>query len=184
MFRTNATTFAENCVHNIIVKEKKLWLRNKDIGEKLGVENIYDFIGKEIKGKVEKNNPTEQEIKEYKRHGSKLIDDEKFMYTHEDIITSIIMHCKVSTPKAIEFKSKLGLKQHDITLTREQSVTTKTMKLFSYEKILLQKSVSSYKIDLYFPEHKLAIAVDEKGHTDRDEKNKIKEKKNKRRAWL
>ena len=39
--------------------------------------------------------------------------------------------------KAIEFKSKLGFKQHYITLTKEQSVTTKIMKLFSNEKILL-----------------------------------------------
>ena len=52
------------------------------------------------------------------------------------------------------------------------------MKLFAKEKILLQHSVLDYKIDLYFPKHKLAIPVDEKRHTDRDEK---KEKKLKRR---
>ena len=31
-----------------------------------------------------------------------------------------------------------------------------------------QHSVLNYQIDLYFSEHKLAIEVDEKGHTDRD----------------
>ena len=30
------------------------------------------------------------------------------MHTHEDIITHIAMHSKVSTPEAIEFTSKLG----------------------------------------------------------------------------
>ena len=30
------------------------------------------------------------------------------------------MHCRVSTPKAIEFKSKLGFNQYDVTLTKEQ----------------------------------------------------------------
>ena len=30
-----------------------LWLRNKDIGEKLSVENICDLIDKEIKGRFE-----------------------------------------------------------------------------------------------------------------------------------
>ena len=95
-------------VYYITDKEKKLWLRNKDIGEKLGVENIYNFIDKEIKGKCETNNPTKQQIKEYRRHGSELIDGKKFMYTHEDIITPIIMNCRVSTPKAIEFRSELG----------------------------------------------------------------------------
>ena len=31
------------------------------------------------------------------------------------------------------------------------------MKVFESEKILLEHSVLSYRIDLYFPEHKLAI---------------------------
>ena len=34
-----------------------------------------------------------------------------------------------------------------------------------------------YQVDLYFPKHNLAIEVDEKGHIDRDEKKKMKEKK-------
>ena len=42
------------------------------------------------------------------------------------------------------------------------------------EEILSQHSVLRYQIDLYFPEHKLAIEVDEKGHIDRDEKQKKK----------
>ena len=41
--------------------------------------------------------------------------------------------------------------------------------MFSKEKILLQHSVLSYSIDLYFLKHKLAIAVDEKGHKDSEE---------------
>ena len=52
-----------------------LWLRNKVIGEKLGVENTYDLIDKEIKGRFENRNPTDEQIREYKRHGSELIDD-------------------------------------------------------------------------------------------------------------
>ena len=84
------------------------------------------------------------------------------MYTHEDILTPIIMHCKVSTPKPIGFRAKLGFKQHDIILTKEESMIPKIMKAFSNEKTP-QHSVLSYQIDLYFPEHKLAIEVDEKG---------------------
>ena len=155
-----------------------MWLRNKDIGEKLDAEIIYDLIDKEIKGKFETTYPTKQQIRKYKRHGSAVIDDEKFMYTHEDIIMPIIMNCRVSTPKAIEFRSELGFKQHDIVQSFiHQSVISK-IKLFSNEKILLQHSVLDYKIDLYFPKHILVIEVDEKGHTDRDEKkeNERKEK--------
>ena len=46
-------------VYNIMDKGKTLWLRNKDIGKKLGVENIYDLIDKEIKDKIGTNNLTE-----------------------------------------------------------------------------------------------------------------------------
>ena len=46
----------------------------------------------------------------------------------------------------------------------------KITKLFSNEKILLGHSVLRYGIDLYIPEHRLAIELDEKGHTDRDER--------------
>ena len=40
MSKLSAETFAKNFVHNIIDKEKMLRFRNKDIGEKLGTENI------------------------------------------------------------------------------------------------------------------------------------------------
>ena len=55
-------------------------------------------------------------------------------------------------------------------MCKEESVTIKIIKLFSNEKILVQHSVLNYQIDLYFSKHKLAIKVNEKGHTDRDKK--------------
>ena len=72
------------------------------------------------------------------------------------------------------FRCKLGFKLHDIIMCKEESVTIKIIKVFSNEKILLQHSVLNYQIDLYFSEHKLAIEVDKKGHTDRNEKKKKK----------
>ena len=74
-----------------------------------------------------------------------------------------------------DFGTKLGFKLHSITMNKEELVTTKIVKTFSNESVLPQHSVISYQIDLYFPNHKLAIDVDEKGHTDRD---KRKENKN------
>ena len=74
-----------------------MWLRNKDMGEKLSVENIYDLIDKEIKGKFETKNPTKKQIRKYKKYASKLLLGEKFGYTHENIITSIIISISTST---------------------------------------------------------------------------------------
>ena len=39
--------------------------------------------------------------------------------------------------------------------------------------MLLQHSVLSYQIGLYFPKHRLAMEFDEKGHTDWDEEKEI-----------
>ena len=172
-----AETYAKNCIHNMINKEKILWLRNKDLGGKLSVENIYDLIDKEIKGRFETRNLTNEQTKEYKRHGSKLIDGEKFMYTREDIIMLIIMHCRVSTPEPNEFKTRLGFNQHDLIMTKEKSVLTKIMKLFLAEGILLQHSVLSYQIGLYFSKHRLATEIYEKVHDDRNIDYETKRKK-------
>ena len=64
-----------------------------------------------------------------------MFKDDKYWYAHEDIITPIIIHCKVSTSKAIELRFKLGFQQHDIILCKEQSVIPKIMKTFSIAKI-------------------------------------------------
>ena len=32
------------------------------------------------------------------------------------------MHYRVATPKSVEFRSKIGFNQYDITLTKKQSV--------------------------------------------------------------
>ena len=87
------------------------------------------------------------------------------IYIHEDLALSIIMNCR--GPTTIQFRTKLGFNQHDLIMTKEQSVLT-VMKLFAREVMLLQHSTLSYKIDLYFLQHKLAIQIDEKGHKDRN----------------
>ena len=88
-------------------------------------------------------------------------------------MSKIIKNCrgekKAKKKNTSDFRYKLGFKLHDIIMCKEESVT-KIIKAFSNEKILLQHSVLSYQIDFQFSEHKLAIEVDEKGHTNRDEK--------------
>ena len=61
------------------------------------------------------------------------IEGIKFMYAHECIIITVIMHCRGSTPKSIEFRSKIGFNQYDITLTKEQSVLKSIMGTFEGE---------------------------------------------------
>ena len=82
--------------------------------EKLDVKNIETNLKLIIQQK--------KQIRDYKRHGSEFIEGIKLMYAYECIIIPVIMHCRVSTPKSIDFRSKLGFNQYDITLAKEQSV--------------------------------------------------------------
>ena len=75
-------------------------------------------------------------------------------------------------PTAVESKTRLGFNPDDPINRKEESLSTKIKKSFASKEILLQHSALSYRIDLYFPKHKLAIEIDEKGHKDR---NKYKE---------
>ena len=65
-------------------------------------------------GKYNTENRTQEQIRKYKRHGSELIDPEKFMYARKDIISAIIMNCETAT--AVDFKTKLGFEQHDLII--------------------------------------------------------------------
>ena len=73
------------------------------------------------------------------------------------------MHCRGK--KSTDFRTGFGFNQHHLVMSKEQSVTTK-IKLFSNEKILLQHPALSYRFDLYFLQHKLAIEIDEKEYRD------------------
>ena len=76
------------------------------------------------------------------------------MNTHEDIITPIIVHCRVSTTKAIEFKSGLGFKKSDLVTTKKQLVLKRIINIFGNKRVLQQCYVLSYYTDLYLPKYK------------------------------
>ena len=75
------------------------------------------------------------------------------------------MDCRKAS--AVGFRTRLGFNQHDPIMTNEQSVLTKIMNVFSNEIILLLYHILDSRINLYFPEHTIAIEVDEFNHVDR-----------------
>ena len=159
-----------NCVDtiNVIKNENKsaLWIKMHNIKGKFCVKNMCYLTIKAAKGIYNTKKLAKRQTKNDKSYGTEFIDNMSRIYIRENLALSIIMDFR--TPTAIEFRSKLRFKQHDLITTKEQSVLTRIMKEFSREKILLQHSVLSYRIDLYFPRHKLAIQIDEKGHKDID----------------
>ena len=89
------------------------------------------MVDKEVKGKFKTNNLTDEQIKKYKRHGSELIDSEKFVYAHEGIIIPVIMHCR--TPESCKFKRGLGFKLHDVINCKKQAVLESIKDAFEEE---------------------------------------------------
>ena len=70
-------------------------------------------------------------------------------------------------------------------LKKEQSVVIRLLKAFPAEKIKQQhKALKNERLrtDMYFSELKVAVEIDEKGHTDRkqDEENKRQKRKKKK----
>lgn len=52
---------------------------------------------------------------------------------------------------------------------KEQDSIHAILKTFKGERMVRQYSVDTYRIDLYFSKHKLAIECDEHGHSNRDQ---------------
>ena len=116
------------------------WVRMHDVQDGLGVEDISDLIRKEIHEIFETKNPTKDQIRKYKRPEENSLMLIFYTYVRSDLMLRIIKNCrgeKVKDGKKIDsFRSKLGFKLHDITMSKEKSVTTKIIKIFSNEKTL------------------------------------------------
>ena len=131
----------------------------KNIEEKLGHKNLpvvtskYDKMNKKCRSELV-NKPIKQ-------------SDRRFL--HNDLALKIIMDCR--TDKSCSLKKNLGFKLHNVINTREQTIINSIKDTFEGEKIQTQYSVLVYRIDLYFHKYKLAIEVDELGHTDRNINN-------------
>ena len=147
-----------------------------DATKRWGGKSLYDLTDKEIKGKYGVKNMgdlTKQQIRKYRIDRAKLINGSKdSMYVHEDILIPVILQSRLSNSKTIKFRADLGLNQIDLILKKEQSVVIPLLKAFSAEKIKLQHKALKYKrlrTDMYFSEHKFAVKIDAKGHTDRNQ---------------
>ena len=92
------------------------------------------------------------------------------------------------------FGAILGFKENNIMNREQYTVTSQIEQVFANERIKPQHFVlEKYYIGFYFPEHKLAVEVDQKVHLDRNEdkkgqkktkKDKKKRKRNERRVRL
>ena len=96
---------------------------------------------------------------DHRNHRYELVEEPKKqvnrIFTDEKLAIKAIMDCK--TTSAHKFRTRLGFKQYDVILTKEQLVLTKIMSSFEGENTEAQYKVLSYRTDLYFHDYRLAM---------------------------
>ena len=88
------------------------------------------------------------------------------------------------TTAAYRFRTRLGFKQYDVILTREQSMPTKIKSSFERENMQTQYCEIDYRIDLYFHDYKLEIEIDKNDQRDRHIDYEIKRQGDRTKTWL
>lgn len=73
------------------------------------------------------------------------------------------------THSVINLAKLLDIELLDFKVPRKETTNSnKIVKVFKNEKIIPQQPIGPYRVDLYFPDYKLAIECDEHEHADRD----------------
>ena len=105
------------------------------------------------------------------------IDSQKIdLYINEEWIIELLVSSQ--QPLAKELAEYMGIKIIGHKYVRKEPGTIFTIqKVFEGISMKQQFSVGSYRINLYFPEHKLAIECDEYDHKDRDIDYEIRRQK-------
>ena len=88
-------------------------------------------------------------------------------YLNEEGIRELLLKSK--QPKAADLAEHLSINvhKHKYTPTENDSIEI-IMKTFHGEKMERQFKIGNYRIDLYLPEHKIAVECDEFDHIGRD----------------
>ena len=156
--RTNNKSHAVNCV---AVHDER-WYRAKDVAIALGYKNsnktVKDHVIIDNKRRLSELNP--QANQDY--------NDANTIYINVAGLRSLII--KSQLPTASDVATQLGISVETRYVRKEteivgfiQDVLTQMMVPFEF-----QKNVNNFRIDLYLPDQKLAIEIDEHNHADRD----------------
>ena len=165
MIDISRKTYKRNSIGTTVDNEGILWLNEKHIEEELDYKNL-----REITTKHNSN---------HRKHRYELVEESKKqvnrIFIDEKLSIKVVVYSR--TTSAHKFRTRLGCKQYDVILTKEQSELAKIMSSFEGENMQTQYKTLSYRIDLYFHDYKLVIEIDENGHSCRNIDYEIKRQK-------
>ena len=156
--RTNNNNHTINCV---VVRDQR-WYRAKDITTAL----LYKDTKRAVQLHIGIDNKSRlYELQPQVQHGYR---DANSIYINETGLRALVI--KSQLPTASDVATQLGISVETRYVRKEteivgfvQDVLTQMMVPFEF-----QKNVNNFRIDLYLPDQKLAIEIDEHNHADRD----------------
>ena len=144
-------------------------VNEKIIKERLGLKNLRQA--------------TLKYLSDHKNYRYNKLKKTNRIFIGKKLAIKVIKDCKATALH--KFGARLGFKQYDITLNKEQTILTKMKSSFEGDDMQTQYSLLGYRIDLCFHDNKLAMEIDENGHNERNIAHKIKTTKSSRtRTWL
>ena len=129
---------------------------------------------------------TKKQRRKYKRTTSEISkklkkDSQNCKYARNDVMEEVIKNCRGvkqcndditrldKEKQRNNFRQLLGFKENKIFETKEYSVVKQIKKGFKRQKIINQFKDDKDFNNLYFPNHKLEVEIDENGQVDRSE---------------
>ena len=165
MIDISRKTYERNGIETIIDNDGILWSNEKHLEEGLDHKDLQEI--------------TTKYHSDHRKYNYELDNKSKnqcnIIFMDEKSAIKLIVYCR--TIRAHKFRTRLGFKDYDVFLTKEQRVRTKIMYTFKGENMQTQYNVLRYRIDLYVYDYKLALKINDNGHGDRNIDYKIKRQK-------
>ena len=153
--------YTENKTHTRYVSKRGV--KMIDIQKRTGDKNLYHVVMKKIKSYYKTNDPTEEQVRKYKRKANEFGDDDnKCVYIREDLAYSLIHYINLGVIEADEFKKNLSITNNQ-SIRIERKIIVIIMKVFAKENMVRQYQILwlPYRVDLCFVDHKLVIEIDD-----------------------
>ncbi|NBU34542.1 hypothetical protein EB118_13475 [bacterium] len=142
----------------VVTFDEKLYVRARDIGEKLKITNVHMKL--DSKGELEK-----RKIAIKTKGGPQLV-------TFVSIIGVQRLVCSSRKSSSIMMCKDLGLQCQLKLCPIETTYVYYIMKAFDGEEIIEQYNVDNYRLDLYFPKFNIAVEIDEDSHANSSNRKK------------
>ena len=158
-------TCGRNGLEAIKDNDRILWLNEKDREEGLNHKHLRDI--------------TINHHSDHRKHRYELATEPKKEYnrifTGKKLPVQAVVDSR--TRSVHKCRTRLGFKQYNLILTKEQSVITGIVRSFEGENMQTQYNLLGYRNDLYFHDYKRAIEIDEYGWNDRSISYEIERQK-------